>query len=160
MLSSNNQSVGTLKRTFCTAVVVASLFYWPFIRYADSYDKNALIAELLNAELFCFSLESAVFEFKEDFNSRSDVYDFFRQGFGHSLSEKLTENIWAKDRIMLKPGDEIMKTPDGIEFKSISKNTAIISFKTPEGRKHIWGSSEYTELIMKKEGDRWKLFEK
>ena len=140
--------------------MIAFIIYWPLICYAVSNGKNALIAELLTAELFCFSLEGAVFKFKEDFKSRSDVYEFFRQGFGHSLSEKLTENIWTRDRIMLKPGDKIMKTPDGVEIKSISTNSAIISFKTPEGRKHIWGNSEYTELIMKKEGDRWKLFEK
>ena len=160
MLSSNIRNVRAVKRAFCIAIGIVFMAYWSIICFADSNERDALIRELWTAGLYCFSLESAVFEFKEDFKSRSDVYEFFRQGFGHSLSEKLTENIWARDSVMLKPGDNIMSIPNGVDFKSISTISAVISFKTPDGRKHIWGNSEYTELLMKKEGDRWKLFEK
>ena len=111
------------------------------------------------AEMYSFSLESMIFELRENFRYRTDVYQFFRQGFGPSISEKLTDNIWTGNKVELKPGDKIMKSPDTVHIKNISPNSAVISFETPENRKHIWGYSEFTELVFKKEGDRWKLFQ-
>ncbi len=149
-----------LERILCIALGIVFVVYTPLIGYADSYNNDELVADLMAAELYCFNLESLVFELKEDFKSRNDVYEFFRQGFGPLLAEKLTDNIWVNDKIRLKPGDKIMKSPDTVNFKSISPNSAVISFKTPENRTHIWGNSEFTDLVLKKEGDRWKLFQK
>lgn len=111
------------------------------------------------AEMYSFGLESILFELRETFKSRNDVFEFFRQGFGPSISEKLTNNIWIDNQVKLRDGDQIMDSPPVIEFKSISPSKAIIAFKTPEFRKHIWGNTEYTELEFKKENKRWKLFE-
>jgi hypothetical protein len=127
---------------------------------AESKNKTEIEADLIAAELYCFSLEDFLFKVKDNYKSQHEVYEFFRQGFGPSISEKLTTNIWNKNQVKLKDGDQVMEPPKDVHFKSILENTAVISFKTPENRKHIWGNSEFTELIFKKEDGRWKLFQK
>jgi len=140
------------------SIVLLYTFSVPYI--GNSNDRDKLESELIAAEIYSFGLESILFELREDFKSRNDVFEFFRQGFGPSLSEKLTNNIWIDNQVKLKAGDKIMDPPKSVKFKSITTSSAIIAFETPEHRKHIWGNSEFTELVFKKEGGRWKLFQK
>ena len=147
-----------MKNLILIGFALATLIY-P-ISNAESQNKSEIEADLIAAELYCFGLEGFLFKVKENYSSQDEVYEFFRQGFGPSLSYKLAANIWNSDQVKLKDGDQLMESPKNVTFKSIKTHEAIISFKTPEFRKHIWGDSEFTELIFKKEDGRWKLFRK
>ncbi len=52
-----------------------------------------------------------------------------------------------------------MESPKEVYIRLIKTNVAAVSFETPKHRKHIWGVSEFTKLILKKEDERWKLFQ-
>ena len=132
----------------------------PLFGIAENQTRTELEGDLVAAELYCFGLEGLLFQIRDDFKSRDNVYEFYRQGFGPSLAEKLTENIWNDNQVKLKHGDRIMKSPEKMRFKSIAKNSAVVSFETPNSRKHIWGDSDTTEMVFKKEDGRWKLFYK
>jgi hypothetical protein len=148
------------KKLNAIILVVLIVICTAFSSRADSKIDDALLSEMMAAEMFSFGIEVMIFEAKSEFASRNDVYVFFRQGFGPSLSEKLTANIWSGKQVKLKDGDQIMESPDNVYFKSIKPSKAVISFETPEHRKHIWGNSKLTELVLKKEDGRWKLFRK
>lgn len=132
----------------------------PLLGVAENQTRTELEGDLIAAELYCFGLEGLLFQVRNDFKSRDNVYEFYRQGFGPSLAEKLTENIWNDNQVKLKDGDRIMKSPEKVRFKSITENFAVVSFETPNSRKHIWGDSDTTEMVFKKEDGRWKLFYK
>ncbi len=146
-------------RTFFI-IVTLFIFFSTFCCNAFANDDDDLKTALMAAEIYCFSLESFIFDFREDFKSRKDVYDFFRRGFGPSISEKLSENIWNENQVKLKPGDKIMDLPKNVWFRSITIKSAVLVFETPSFRKNIWGLSENTELVFKRESDCWKLFQK
>ena len=126
-----------MKRLLALSVVLFYITSTPLILCAESDKKDELKTALIVAEMYSFSLERMIFDFKDNFKTRTDVYEFFKQGFGPSIAEKLTDNIWSGDKVELRPGDEIMESPDTVNFKSITPNSAVISFKTPEIRKHI-----------------------
>ena len=145
-------------------IIVLSVFTLiiliPYLGVAENQTRTELEGDLIAAELYCFGLEGLLYQIRDDFNSRDTVYEFYRQGFGPSLAEKLTENIWNDNKVKLKNGDRIMESPEKVQFKSITENFAVISFETPNHRKHIWGDSDTTEVVFKKEAGRWKLFYK
>lgn len=132
----------------------------PILVVAENQTRTELEGDLIAAELYCFGLEGLLYQIRDDFKSRDTVYEFYRQGFGPSLAEKLTENIWNDHQVKLKDGDRIMRSPAKVRFKSITENSAVVFFETPNGRKHIWGDSDTTEMVFKKEAGRWKLFYK
>jgi hypothetical protein len=149
---------GFMKNLILIGFALAILIH-PF-SIAESKNKTEIEADLIAAELYCFSLEGFLFEVKDNYKSQHEVFEFFRQGFGPSISEKLAANIWNSNQVKLKDGDQIMEPPKNVHYKSIEATTAVISFETPQNRKHIWGNSKYTELIFRKEDERWKLFQK
>ena len=149
-----------MKKAVPSIIGILVFFSIPLFCNAENINDAEIKTELIAAELYCFSLERTIFEFRDNFKSRSDVYEFFRQGFGPSISEKLTDNIWSGSQVRLKGDDKILEFPKDVKFKSITKNSAIIVFRTPNYRKHIWGNSEITELVFKREGNHWKLFQK
>lgn len=145
-----------MKKLIIFALAILALLFGN----AGANSKTDLEGDLIAAQLYCFSLEDLLFEFKENYQSKDDVCKFFRQGFGHSLSEKLANNVWTDSQVKLKHNDKIMEPPKGVKFESVTKKSAVISFQTPAHRKHIWGNSEITELTFKREDGRWKLFQK
>ena len=118
-----------------------------------------MLSEIMAAEIFSFGLESMIFDAKREFTSYNDVYTFFRQGFGKSLSEKLAANIWNDNQVKLKDGDRIMESPQEVYIRLVKPNSAAISYETPTHRKHIWGDSKLTKLIVRNENGRWKIFQ-
>ena len=149
-----------MNRLVIVLSVITFVVLTPLLGVAENQTKTEIEGDLIAAELYCFGLEGLLFQVRNDFKSRDNVYEFYRQGFGPSLAEKLTENIWNDNQVKLKDGDRIMKSPENVRFKSITANFAVVSFETPNGRKHIWGDSDTTEMVFKKEDGRWKLFYK
>ncbi len=136
------------------------LFVWPSAPCrADGPSNGGLMGDLMAAEMYSFSLEDFIVQSKDKFSTRHGVYEFFRQGFGPSISEKLTDNIWNNNQVMLRPGDEIMQPAKNVSFSDVTNTSAIMSFETPPDRKHIWGNAVFTKLLIKQENERWKLFE-
>lgn len=147
-------------KTIYLILCLTLFFATPLFGDVGTENKLATEANLIATQLYSFSLEDLLFNLKDNYKSKDDVYKFFRQGFGSSISMKLTENIWADGQVKLKYGDNIMEPSKDVQFKDITKDSAIISFRTPENRKHIWGNAKFTELVFKKEDGRLKLFQK
>jgi hypothetical protein len=80
------KTVSNMNKLIIFLGAITFLFTVPLLSVAGNQAMAELEGEMIAAELYCFSLEGLLFQIKEGFKSRDNVYNFFRQGFGPSLA--------------------------------------------------------------------------
>jgi hypothetical protein len=88
--------------------------------------------EIVQAIEYALSLETIIWDKRDQITEREDVVNIFKNGFCESKAEEITDYIWieAVDRsgnkvYMLNPGEPLFTLPDSIEVLSEDKIKAL-----------------------------------
>lgn len=131
------------------------LWLWLWLGPAVAAQAGDRAEEVAAAVRFAYGLEAQVWQDPVRFRTRTDVYAHFRQGFSPELAEAMTEHVLTSD------GDLATWVPADVHVVEVLPSFALVWFPTPPafGEEGLWGLEDYMHLKLRREGDRWVIYE-
>jgi hypothetical protein len=114
-----------------------------------AWSEKRRVIEAVN---FALTLEQKAEE-KAPFESRADLEEFFRQGFGTGLAADMARFNWPHG------ADESYPLPVAINVLSLLRNEAVTFYETPEPSLNPDKSNQYAIQKVLKEGNSWIVCE-
>lgn len=141
-------------------VTTASALIFGLFHTVESNEKKTdqVKAEIIEAVIYANSLEKQLWETKEKFTSREQVYDHYRQGFSDGLATNMTDYSWSNTSGLI-PGDYATLPPEKVYIIKFDDSNATVYFETPKGlqSENTWGLKKYTIDKLRKEKGRWLI---
>lgn len=113
--------------------------------------------EIIESIKFAYRLEQSMFQNREKFISRIQVFHHFQQGFSDTIAKRLTEYSWSELTNSLKGHDVSLYPAEKINVLSCSVDTATACYKTPAILRELWGGFEFTIDRVQKIRNRWVI---
>lgn len=123
---------------------------------AGCFSSNYSDEDIVGDYIIALEKEKELFKNRDNWQTKEQVYEFYRQGFTEKIARGLADYSWNEKLETLAPGDTSLFLPeDEVYVLKRNRHSAQLWHKTPEDRVVIWNSNKYTVVTLVLENGVW-----